>query len=289
MPLRDDRIHRYVNAFCPRLPRGATRPPAGRGARLSGWLAERDDRIWLERGCPDHGLVRTLYDESPEILTLPRAVDRADQGARARRRAATSSRCPSAYEDGLPEMQTQHTCILLEDLTRPLQPASARPASPSRRPARASVAPLGEVLASIDARLSRENGRIDVLMLSGGEPTLYPWLAELLDAVAARPIVRVLVNTNGLRIAQDDELLALLTRHRERVEVYLQYDGESRRGVGLPPRRRHPPVQGARASSGSPPPGVFTTLTMTAALGVNDDEIGAGHQARARTRRTSAA
>jgi uncharacterized radical SAM superfamily Fe-S cluster-containing enzyme len=37
-------------------------------ARLSGWLAERDGRIWLERGCRRHGLVRTLYDESPEIL-----------------------------------------------------------------------------------------------------------------------------------------------------------------------------------------------------------------------------
>ena len=24
---------------------------------------------------------------------------------------------PQAYEDGLPEMQTQHTCILLEDIT----------------------------------------------------------------------------------------------------------------------------------------------------------------------------
>ena len=64
-------------------------------------------------------------------------------------------------------------------------------------------------------------------MLSGGEPTLYPWLAELLDEVAERPIVRVLVNTNGLAIAQDDELLELLRGHRERVEVYLQYDGES--------------------------------------------------------------
>ena len=52
-------------------------------------------------------------------------------------------------------------------------------------PALASVAPLEQVLASIDARLSRENGRIDVLMLSGGEPTLYPQLAQLL---AIRPV-----------------------------------------------------------------------------------------------------
>ena len=64
------------------------------------------------------------------------------------------------------------------------------------------MAPLEQVLASIDTRLARENGRLDVLMLSGGEPTLYPRLAELLDAVAARPIVRVLVNTNGMRLAR---------------------------------------------------------------------------------------
>jgi hypothetical protein len=135
------------------------------------------------------------------------------------------------------------------------------------------VAPLAQVLGSIDARLSRENQRIDVLMLSGGEPTLYPWLAELLDAVAERPIVRVLVNTNGLRLAQDDELLALLTRHRERVEVYLQFDGESadasayHRGADI---RRFKERAIERLSAN----GIFTTLTMTAALGVNDDEIG---------------
>ena len=106
---------------------------------------------------------------------------------------------PAAYADGLPEMQTQHTCILLEDL---LDHCNLQVPDLLRRVVArrwASVAPLEQVLASIDARLSRENGRIDVLMLSGGEPTLYPWLAELLDAVAARPIVRVLVNTNGLR------------------------------------------------------------------------------------------
>ena len=129
------------------------------------------------------------------------------------------------------------------------------------------------MLASVDARLSRENGRIDVLMLSGGEPTLYPWLGELLDAVAARPIVRVLVNTNGIALARDDALLDLLRRHRDRVEVYLQYDGESaqasthHRGADI---RRFKEQAIDRLSAA----GIFTTLTMTAALGVNDDEIG---------------
>ena len=271
MPLRDSRVHRYVNAFCPLCHEERPDRPLAEVRRLSGWLAVRDDRVWLERGCPDHGLVRTLYDESPEILayleqwTAPTKVHQPDV-------TGNFKPVPSAYEDGLPQMQTQHTCILLEDLLDHCN-LKCPTCFAESSPALASVAPLEQVLASIDTRLSRENGRIDVLMLSGGEPTLYPWLEELLDAVTARPIVRVLVNTNGLRIAQDDELLALLRRHRERVEVYLQYDGESaqasitHRGADI---RRFKERAIERLSDA----GVFTTLTMTAALGVNDDEIG---------------
>src|SRR6478672_6087239 len=68
MPLRGDRILRYVNAFCPHCHDPSPSASLADVRRLSGWLAERDGRVWLERGCPAHGLVRTLYDESPEIL-----------------------------------------------------------------------------------------------------------------------------------------------------------------------------------------------------------------------------
>ena len=69
MPLRGDRIHRYVNAFCPLCHEERPDRPLAEVHRLSGWLVEREGRIWLERGCATHGLVRTLYDESPEILS----------------------------------------------------------------------------------------------------------------------------------------------------------------------------------------------------------------------------
>lgn len=62
-------------------------------------------------------------------------------------------------------------------------------------------------------------------MLSGGEPTLHPELPRLIAELVARPIVRILVNSNGVRIARSDALPDLLTEHRNRVEVYLQFDG----------------------------------------------------------------
>jgi uncharacterized radical SAM superfamily Fe-S cluster-containing enzyme len=272
MRLRGDRIHRYVNAFCPHCHAEGPDRPLETVQRLSGWLAERDGRIWLERGCATHGLVRTLYDESPEILryleqwTAPTKVHTPDV-------RGNFAPVPAAYLHGLPEMQTQHTCILLADLTDSCNlrcPTCFTDSSPAIE----GVVPLTAVLSSLDTRLSREAGRIDVLMLSGGEPTLYPHLAELLTEVSRRNVVRILVNTNGVRIARDDELLDLLARHRERVEVYLQYDGVSERAS-----RHH---RGAdlrrlkeRAIDRLSERAIFTTLTMTAALGVNDDEIGA--------------
>ncbi len=272
MGLRGDRIHRYVNAFCPQCHAEEPNRPLQMVARLSGWLVERDDRIWLERGCPEHGLVTTMYDESPEILryleqwTAPTKRHRADV-------RGNFDPVPSAYLRGLPEMQTQHTCILLADITAECNlrcPTCFTDSSPELT----GVAPLADVLKSLDTRLSRENGRIDVLMLSGGEPTLYPDLAALLREVAARNVVRVLINTNGVRLARDDDLLDLISEHRERVEVYLQYDGESgdasrhHRGGDLRSLKEHA-IERLSAR------GIFTTLTMTAALGANDEEIGA--------------
>ncbi len=277
-PLREDRLLRYVTAFCPHChaeePERPLPPerPLANVRRLSGYLAEEGGRVWLVRGCPEHGKVKTLYDESPEILayleqwTAPTRSHTPDA-------PGNFQPLPAAYLDGLPEMQTQHTCILLQDIVPGCNlccPNCFAASSPELK----GVVPVEEILANLDTRIAREGGRLDVLMLSGGEPTLHPELARLLAAAAERPVGRILINSNGIAIAQDERLLALLERHRERVEVYLQFDGfrlethRHHRGADL---RRIKEQAVARLSAA----GVFTTLTMTAALGVNDDEIGA--------------
>lgn len=145
---------------------------------------------------------------------------------------------------------------------------------------------VGTVLVVIEARrrgmadramatiVARENGRLDVLMVSGGEPTVHPDITTIHAELANRPVNRILLNTNGIRIAQDDALVEWLAAHRDRVEVYLQYDGRrassyrAHRGGDL---LRWKEAAVDRLSSAE----VFSTLTMTASLGVNDDEIGA--------------
>lgn len=271
MSLRGDRILRYVNAFCPLCHDENPERPLAEVPRASGYLVARDDRVWLERGCRNHGLVRTLYDEDPEILayleewTAPTKAHMPDT-------AGNFLPIPEAYLYGLPEMQTQHTCILLEDIAETCNlrcPTCFADSSPELR----GVVPVAEILANVDQRLARENNRLDVLMLSGGEPTLHPEFAMLLTELTARPVTRILINTNGVLLARDDALLDLITEHRDRVEVYLQYDGSSaaaskhHRGGDL----RRIKAEAVRRLSERE---IFTTLVMTVALGVNDGEIG---------------
>ena len=174
MPLRGDRMHRYVNAFCPRCHEEHPDRPLDRGGaavRLAG-RARRPDlaraRLPRARAGP-HPLRRVARDPA-----LPGAVDRADQGAPAGHAGQLRPAARRPTSTGCREMQTQHTCILLADITDDLQPAlpdllRRLVPGPDRRRRRST-----RCWPASTQRLSRENGRIDVLMLSGGEPTLLP-------------------------------------------------------------------------------------------------------------------
>ena len=126
---------------------------------------------------------------------------------------------PMGYLDGLGDLQTQHSCILLLDVTQNCNlhcPTCFADSGPGiNRHAR-----LPHILRSLDTAIEREGGRVDALMLSGGEPTVHPEIVEP-RAAAERKVTRVVLNTNGIRIARDDRFLAELARLRDRVEVYL--------------------------------------------------------------------
>jgi 7,8-dihydro-6-hydroxymethylpterin dimethyltransferase len=79
----------------------------------------------------------------------------------------------------------------------------------------------------LDALVESE-GEPDLVQISGGEPTLHPDFFEILDAVRARPIRHVMINTNGLRIAREPDFVAKLAENKRGLEVYLQFDSLER-------------------------------------------------------------
>ena len=119
----------------------------------------------------------------------------------------------------------------------------------------------------------KSEGEPDVLQLSGGEPTLHPQFFDILTAARNRPIKHLMVNTNGLRIAQEPEFAAKLAENKQGLEVYLQFDSfndealQELRGAKLKEIRM-------RALEQLNLHGISTTLVVTLKKGLNDHEIG---------------
>ena len=106
--------------------------------------------------------------------------------------------------------------------------------------------PLEGLQRRIQGVIDRKGG-IEILQLSGGEPTLHPRFFELVDWIQSNSgIDYLLLNTNGVRIAHDDDFLAGLERvvRRGKFQLYLQFDGvqlegqHSLRGADLRATRR---------------------------------------------------
>ncbi len=239
---------------------------------LQGNLVLMAGSVYLRRHCQrGHGEVVSLYDEDYDLWSylqqwrvptreiIPDTPDNVLP-------------IPMGYRNGLGDLQTQHSCILLVDVTEACN-LHCPTCFAESGPGIGRYARLPHILRTLDASIEREGGKIDVLMLSGGEPTVHPEIVEIIRQATARPVTRVLLNTNGVRIAKDDKLLAELAGLRDRVEVYLQFDGFElethlyHRGEDL---RAVKEAAIARLTDA----GIFTTLTMVVAAGVNEHEIG---------------
>jgi uncharacterized radical SAM superfamily Fe-S cluster-containing enzyme len=177
--------------------------------------------------------------------------------------------CP--YDCGLCPDHEQHSCLsLLEicdacNLTCPICYAGSGTH-------RTEYRSLEQVERMLDAIVSNEL-QPDIVQVSGGEPTLHPQFFEILDAAKRRPIQHLMVNTNGIRIAQDEAFAERLATYMPRFELYLQWDSLKReplmqlRGADLRSIRE-------KALERLNKLGVSTTLVVTVARGVNDDELG---------------
>ncbi len=127
--------------------------------------------------------------------------------------------CP--YDCGLCEEHEQHTCIGVIEITDscnlscPMCYAASGPGQKHK--------PLEDIKTAID-RLVLAEGRAEVVQLSGGEPTLHPQLLAAVEYALSKQIDYVMINTNGIRLAKDAELVERLAEHRERLEIYFQLD-----------------------------------------------------------------
>jgi uncharacterized radical SAM superfamily Fe-S cluster-containing enzyme len=177
--------------------------------------------------------------------------------------------CP--YDCGLCTDHEQHSCLSLIEVTDSCNlrcPVCYAASGPERLEHR----PLALIEKMFDA-VVRNEGQPDVVQISGGEPTLHPEFFAILELAKTRPIRHLMLNTNGVRIAQDEEFVRRLADSVPDIEIYLQFDSFDRdpllelRGGDLRGIRERALERLNRHE-------LSTTLVATLKKGLNDQEIG---------------
>jgi hypothetical protein len=237
-------------------------------AKVEGKIVFQEGNVYLLKRCPVHGAEKILIADDVECYRRCREIFLKPPEMPVHYNTPVKWGCP--YDCGLCTDHEQHSCLSLVEindhcnLTCPICYAESSPVRGHR--------PLPLVKKMIDA-VVRNEGHPDVLQISGGEPTLHPDFFEILAYAATQPIRHLMLNTNGIRIAQDDAFAARLAESAPDIEVYLQFDSFEReplmelRGADLR-RTRAEALERLNALN------LSTTLVVTVKRGCNDTELG---------------
>ncbi len=229
-----------------------------------------DGCVYLLKRCPQHGFERVLIADDVDYYRRCREVFLKPPEMPLVYNTPVKYGCP--YDCGLCTDHEQHSCLTLVEICDYCNlrcPVCYASSGPERQEFRS----LEQIEFMLDA-VVRNEGHPDVVQLSGGEPTMHPDFFKIVETAKARPIRHLMVNTNGVRIAQDAEFAARLAQIKDDFEVYLQFDSMQRnplmvlRGADLRSIRE-------KALERLNHYNISTNLVVTLQKGLNDGEIGA--------------
>ncbi|GAA5128992.1 radical SAM protein [Haloechinothrix salitolerans] len=233
----------------------------------------RDDKVYLRKRCREHGWFEALtYGDAEQYLassrfnkpgTLPLTFQ-----------TEVNEGCPS--DCGLCPEHKQHTCLgIIEVNTGCNLDCPICFADSGHQPDGYSIT-REQCERMLDVFVESE-GEAEVVMFSGGEPTIHKQILEFIDLAQRRPIRTVNLNTNGIRLASDTRFVAALGERNDvegrSVNIYLQFDGFD--------ERTHREIRGKdlreikrRALDNCANAGLTVTLVAAIERGLNEHEIG---------------
>ncbi|MGC4117229.1 MAG: radical SAM protein [Myxococcales bacterium] len=222
-------------------------------------------KVYLAKTCPKCGQSKALVSEDASwyvgAYAYSRAGSQPHQAARKQEKG-----CPQ--DCGLCTEHEQHTCVPIIEVTDhcnlacPICLVDNSQAHHLKRE---------ELKRIIDGLIANE-GLLESLALSGGEPTSHPQILELIDEASRPEVGRVVLLTNGLRIGRDRAFAEQLKE--KGAYVILQLDGFTPQ-VHQALRGRDLTEEKAAALKALEELKIPTQLLATVARGVNEDQLGA--------------
>ena len=177
--------------------------------------------------------------------------------------------CP--FDCGICENHKQHVCMVMVETTDDCNIQCTTCIAKSCPGGKRYIS-LNDLQFMIDA-VKQLQGRLDLLMLSGGEPTIHPLLFDMIELCKNSNIKHTMIISNGVRIANDEEFVRQLSKWKNYIEIYLQFDSlndESLlniRGPEVTSKIRLNAVKNLEKY------GINYTLVCVIKKGVNDSEI----------------
>ena len=178
---------------------------------------QRGSEVWLEKTCPEHGSFLVQIAKDAE-----RFFDKTYDVEGKPFQAITPFNGNCGPDCGWCDAHKQHICTGLIEITEACNLACPICYFGKKSTQHITVE---EFKARLQTLLTVEQGHLDVLQISGGECLIHPQFKEILQESLHADIGRILVNTNGLRLLTDTDTFDLIKQHKDRVEIYLQFDG----------------------------------------------------------------
>jgi uncharacterized radical SAM superfamily Fe-S cluster-containing enzyme len=186
--------------------------------RIKAHAVRRGDSVYLEKECGEHGPFSTvIWRGSPEIENW--RIDKI-HSAPPGYNFKEEKGCP--FDCGLCDDHRQHTCTMLLEVTKRCNLKCNVCFADSGG---MSVDPDLDKIRCFYKRALEQGGPYNV-QLSGGEPTVRDDLPEIVRIGKECGFEFIQVNTNGIRIAEDEAYVGEL-RSAGLNSIFLQFDGLS--------------------------------------------------------------
>jgi 7,8-dihydro-6-hydroxymethylpterin dimethyltransferase len=226
----------------------------------------RDSKVILTKRCFEHGEFEALM--SSDINYWVKSLSYTKPGTKPKHWSTpVKDGCPD--DCGLCEDHEQHTCTPIVEISNKCDLKCPICIVWNQNNYNMS---LDEFKGIVDGLIKKE-GTLEVLFLSGGEPTIHPEFFDLTAyAVSKKEIKRVLVSSHGMQIGNSEDF----AKKFKEQGLYLSLQFDSLKDSNYKEiRGAHPLKEKKKTLEKCQKYNIPTVFVPTVARGFNDDEIGA--------------
>ncbi len=176
----------------------------------------RDRAVYLRKYCPEHGWHEALVSSDADWYLNSLKFNKPGS-IPCDFTMKVKEGCP--HDCGLCPEHQQHTCIGVIEITGRCNLNCPTCFADAGQGCDLSLPQVEAIL----NRLMVTEREPEIVQISGGEPTIHPQILDILEAAKLRNIRHIMLNTNGIRLAQDPDFVHRLAYYEP--TIYLQFDG----------------------------------------------------------------